>query len=108
MPTNLVGKSAQVKEGAVTGLAELYAKQKDAQALRSLLSELRPLFAVIPKVICRGIAYRHQSMPGVRPALHRKPEPTRVLRHPEGALLPQHAEIVTCAALQSSSPSCVN
>jgi len=33
----------------VTGLAEVYAKQEDAQALRGLLSELRPLFAVIPK-----------------------------------------------------------
>ena len=34
---------------AIQKLNDLYAKQKDAEALRRLLTELRPLFAVIPK-----------------------------------------------------------
>ena len=39
----------KAREAAVTALAALLAKQHDAQALRALLSELRPLFAAIPK-----------------------------------------------------------
>lgn len=41
--------SVKVKENSIMKLAELYAAQKDAQSLRKLLSELRPLFAAIPK-----------------------------------------------------------
>ena len=39
----------KAREAAVHALAALLAKQQDAQALRALLSELRPLFAAIPK-----------------------------------------------------------
>lgn len=39
----------KVKEGALTKLTELLVEQRDAAALRSLLSDLRPLFAAIPK-----------------------------------------------------------
>ena len=49
----------QVKEPAISTLADLYAAQGDAQALRQLLTELRPLFAAVPKAktakIVRGI-----------------------------------------------------
>ena len=41
--------SVKVKEAAVGKLADLYAKHQDASALRGLLTELRPLFAAIPK-----------------------------------------------------------
>ena len=34
---------------AIQKLGDLYAKQKDAEALRRLLTDLRPLFASIPK-----------------------------------------------------------
>lgn len=34
---------------AIQKLSDLYAKQQDAGALRALLTELRPLFAAIPK-----------------------------------------------------------
>jgi|APGre2960657444_1045066.scaffolds.fasta_scaffold02451_5 26S proteasome regulatory subunit N6 len=37
------------REAAVQALASLLAKQGDAPALRNLLTELRPLFALIPK-----------------------------------------------------------
>ena len=39
----------QVKENAVTKLGQLYAAEKDAQAIRTLLTELRPLFGALPK-----------------------------------------------------------
>ncbi|KAK9843798.1 hypothetical protein WJX81_006798 [Elliptochloris bilobata] len=39
----------KVKEQAIQKLGDLYAKQKDAAALRRLLTDLRPLFASIPK-----------------------------------------------------------
>lgn len=42
-------EGAKVKEAAVTALAKLLAKLKDAPALRALLTELRPLFATLPK-----------------------------------------------------------
>lgn len=41
--------SIKVKEQALQSLANLYAKQRDASALRKLLTDLRPLFALIPK-----------------------------------------------------------
>jgi len=49
--TSAEGGDAALKarEAAVTALAALLAKQGDAAALRTLLSELRPLFAAIPK-----------------------------------------------------------
>jgi len=42
-------ESIKVKENAVTKLAKLYADEQDAQAVRTLLTELRPLFGVLPK-----------------------------------------------------------
>lgn len=42
-------ETVKVREAAVQQLADLHAKQKDAQALKQLLVELRPMFAVIPK-----------------------------------------------------------
>lgn len=39
----------KVKEAALGKLTELLVKQRDAAALRALLTELRPLFAAIPK-----------------------------------------------------------
>ena len=39
----------RTKEQAVQKLTDLFVKLEDAQALRHLLSELRPLFGVIPK-----------------------------------------------------------
>ena len=41
--------SIKVKEQAIQKLADLYAKQKDAAALKQLLVELRPLFSVVAK-----------------------------------------------------------
>jgi 26S proteasome regulatory subunit N6 len=41
--------SVKIKEQAIQKLADLYASKKEAAALRSLLTELRPLFGVIPK-----------------------------------------------------------
>ena len=41
--------SIKIKEQALQSLANLYAKQKDATSLRKLLTDLRPLFALIPK-----------------------------------------------------------
>ena len=41
--------SIKVKEQALQSLANLYAKQRDASSLRKLLTDLRPLFALIPK-----------------------------------------------------------
>ena len=43
------GDNVRVKETAVQQLADTYAKQKDAAALKQLLVELRPLFGVISK-----------------------------------------------------------
>ncbi len=43
------GDDVKTREAAVHALASLLAKQRDAPALRALLTELRPLFAVIPK-----------------------------------------------------------
>ena len=42
-------ESIKTKEQALQSLANLYAKQKNAEALRALLTDLRPLFALIPK-----------------------------------------------------------
>lgn len=41
--------SIKIKEQALQSLANLYAKQHDASSLRKLLTDLRPLFALIPK-----------------------------------------------------------
>lgn len=41
--------SLKVKEQAVQQLGELYSKQSEAEAIRSLLTEIRPLFAAFPK-----------------------------------------------------------
>ncbi|KAL3155551.1 26S proteasome regulatory subunit rpn6 [Trebouxia sp. C0009 RCD-2024] len=42
-------ESIKVKEQALQSLANLYAKQHDASSLRKLLTDLRPLFTLIPK-----------------------------------------------------------
>jgi hypothetical protein len=42
-------ESLKVKETALQKLTELLVKQQDAAALRGLLTDLRPLFAAIPK-----------------------------------------------------------
>ena len=42
-------EAIKIKEQAIQKLADLYAAQKDAAALKTLLVELRPLFGVIPK-----------------------------------------------------------
>lgn len=41
--------SVKVKESAVTSLGQLYASQGNAEAVRTLLSELRPLLKAFPK-----------------------------------------------------------
>lgn len=41
--------SIKIREQAIQKLADLYAAKGNAAALRSLLTELRPLFALIPK-----------------------------------------------------------
>ena len=43
------GDNVRIKEAASQQLADAYAKQKDANSLKQLLVDLRPLFAVIPK-----------------------------------------------------------
>ena len=43
------GESVKVKESAIDALAKLQAKSGDAQGLRAMLTELRPLFKVVPK-----------------------------------------------------------
>lgn len=42
-------ESVKVKEQAINKLTDSLVKQRDAAALASLLTELRPLFAAIPK-----------------------------------------------------------
>lgn len=42
-------ESIKVKEQAIQKLADLHAKLKDAVSLRQLLTDLRPLFGVLPK-----------------------------------------------------------
>ena len=41
--------SLKTKEQAVQKLGELYSKQKEPEAIRSLLTEMRPLFTAFPK-----------------------------------------------------------
>ena len=43
------GESIKVKESSIDALAKLLASAGDAEALRALLAELRPLFKVVPK-----------------------------------------------------------
>lgn len=60
--------SVKIKEQAIQKLADLYASKKEAAALRSLLTELRPLFGVIPKAktakIVRTIIETISKVPG--------------------------------------------
>lgn len=52
-------ESVKVKEAAITSLGELYVSAGDGEALRRLLSTLRPLFNAVPKAktakVVRGI-----------------------------------------------------
>ena len=61
-------ESIKVKEQAIDKLAKLLAKLKNAPALRVLLTELRPLFAVVPKAktakIVRNIIDILATVPG--------------------------------------------
>ena len=61
-------ESVKVKESAVDRLAKLLARAGDAQSLRSVLTELRPLFKVVPKAktakIVRGIIDVLATVPG--------------------------------------------
>ena len=41
--------AVKVKEQSIQKLADLYAEQKNAAALKQLLIDLRPLFGIIPK-----------------------------------------------------------
>lgn len=43
------GESIKAKESALTRLCEVLVKSQDGEALSSLLVDLRPLFAVVPK-----------------------------------------------------------
>ncbi|XP_002965093.2 26S proteasome non-ATPase regulatory subunit 11 homolog [Selaginella moellendorffii] len=58
----------RVKEQAISVLSELFSQQKRAEDLRSLLTELRPFFAVIPKAktakIVRGVIDAVAKIPG--------------------------------------------
>ncbi len=60
--------SPQVKELAIGTLADICAAQGDAEALRRLLTELRPLFGAVPKAktakIVRGIIETIARVPG--------------------------------------------
>ena len=62
------GDSVKAKESAIDKLSKLYAKLKDAPALRTLLTELRPLFATVPKAktakIVRNIIDILAGVPG--------------------------------------------
>jgi 26S proteasome regulatory subunit N6 len=62
------GESVKVKEQAIDKLAKLLAKLKDAPALKALLTELRPLFAVVPKAktakIVRNVIDVLATVPG--------------------------------------------
>ena len=44
---------------AIQRLSDVYAQQKDAEALRKLLTELRPLFGVITKAKTAKIVQEH-------------------------------------------------
>lgn len=61
-------ESVKVKESAVDRLAKLLARAGDAQSLRGVLTELRPLFKVVPKAktakIVRGIIDVLATVPG--------------------------------------------
>jgi 26S proteasome regulatory subunit N6 len=60
--------SVKVKEQAIDKLAKLLAKLKDASALKTLLTELRPLFALVPKAktakIVRNVIDALSTVPG--------------------------------------------
>ena len=62
------GDSIKAKESAIDKLSKLYAKLEDAPALRTLLTELRPLFATVPKAktakIVRNIIDILAGVPG--------------------------------------------
>ncbi|KAK9808971.1 hypothetical protein WJX72_007193 [[Myrmecia] bisecta] len=61
-------ESIKVKEQAIQRLADIHVKQKDAQALRQLLTDLRPVFSVIPKAktakIVRTVIETIAKVPG--------------------------------------------
>ena len=61
-------ESVKVKESAVDRLAKLLARAGDAVSLKSVLTELRPLFKVVPKAktakIVRGIIDVLATVPG--------------------------------------------
>ena len=48
-PNGADTESVKVKEQGIDALSKLLAKLQDAPALKLLLTELRPLFAVVPK-----------------------------------------------------------
>lgn len=61
-------ESLRIKENAISNLAELLSKQGKAEELRSLLTDLRPYFALIPKAktakIVRTIIDEVAKVPG--------------------------------------------
>ncbi|KAF3786307.1 26S proteasome non-ATPase regulatory subunit 11-like protein [Nymphaea thermarum] len=61
-------EALRVKEQAITNLSDLLQQEKKAEELRSLLTQLRPFFAVIPKAktakIVRGIMDAVTKIPG--------------------------------------------
>lgn len=62
------GESIKVKESSIDALAKLLASAGDAEALRALLAELRPLFKVVPKAktakIVRNVIDVFATVPG--------------------------------------------
>ncbi|CAN6485474.1 unnamed protein product [Victoria cruziana] len=61
-------EALRIKEQAITNLSDLLQQEKRAEELRSLLTQLRPFFAVIPKAktakIVRGIIDSVAKIPG--------------------------------------------
>ena len=67
-PNGADTESAKVKEQGIDALSKLLAKLQDAPALKLLLTELRPLFAVVPKAktakIVRNVIDVFATVPG--------------------------------------------
>ena len=77
---------------AIQKLGDLYAKQKDAEALRRLLTDLRPLFASIPKAktakIVRTIIETIAKVPNSTQLQVRRTRPRCYFRQVKASLPP--------------------
>ena len=92
-------ETVKVREAAVQQLADLYAKQGDAAALKQLLVELRPMFAAIPK------AKTAKLVRSIIEAIAKVPDSTQLQARPPAAPLAWRTSApVSVETLPVSSP----